>query len=79
MEIYLSIDGVLRNTIQKFDYHYKNSYLESDLEDGNSFEYGILDNVYNDSLFNYYRFQSKEEFDYFLYVEFPIEIFGMQV
>jgi hypothetical protein len=76
MEIYLSIDGVLRNTIQKFDYHYKNSYLESDLEDGNSFEYGILDNVYNDSLFNYYRFQSKEEFDYFLYVEFPIEIFG---
>ena len=29
MEIYISLDGVLRNTIQKFDYHYKEYYLNS--------------------------------------------------
>ena len=32
MEIYISIDGVLRNTIQKFDYHYNESYLADDVE-----------------------------------------------
>ncbi len=31
MEIYISIDGVLRNTIAKFDYHYKDHYLDSSL------------------------------------------------
>ena len=32
MEIYINIDGVLRNTIQKFDYHYKDFFLERDEE-----------------------------------------------
>ena len=34
MEIFVSIDGVLRNTIQKFDYHYKDyflSFIDTDL------------------------------------------------
>ena len=76
MEIFISIDGVLRNTIQKFDYHYNDAYLDSELEEGNTFEYNIIGDVQNDDLTKYYKFQSKEEFDYFLFIEYPIEIFG---
>jgi hypothetical protein len=76
MEIYISIDGVIRNIIQKFDYHYKDAYLDSELEEGNNFEYNIIGDIQNDNLLNYYKFQSQEEFEYFLYIEYPIEIFG---
>ena len=76
MEIFLSIDGVLRNTIQKFDYHYKDAYLESELEEDNTFEYGVSEPIENDNLINSYKFQSQEEFEYFLFIEYPIEIFG---
>jgi len=92
MEIYISIDGVLRNTIQKFDYHYKEFYLDreelptktfinDDGEEGHEividpFNYGVDGEVKNDDLKQYYRFQSVDEFNNFLYVEFPIEIFG---
>jgi hypothetical protein len=76
MEIFLSIDGVLRNTIQKFDYHYKDAYLSSEFESENNFEYKIIDPIQNDNILSSYQFQSVEEFEYFLYVEYPIEIFG---
>ena len=76
MEIFISIDGVLRNTIQKFDYHYHDAYLDSELEEGNTFEYNKIGDVQNDNLQNYYKFQSTEEFEYFTYIEYPIEIFG---
>ncbi len=76
MEIFISIDGVLRNTIQKFDYHYNDAYLNSEFENENNFEYGIIEPIYNNNLFESYRFQSKEEFEFFLFIEYPIEIFG---
>jgi len=80
MEIFLSIDGVLRNTIQKFDYHYKDYFLNSDVENTESentdFIYDVTEPVYNDNLLNHYTFQSKEEFENFIFIEFPIEIFG---
>jgi hypothetical protein len=80
MEIYISIDGVLRNTIQKFDYHYKESYFNSDIiiegEEENTFEYGVTEPIQNNNLLNSFRFQSQEEFENFLFIEYPIEIFG---
>jgi len=76
MEIYISIDGVIRNTIQKFDYHYNDAYLNSEFENENNFEYGVLEPIYNNNLLNSYKFQSKEEFEFFLFIEYPIEIFG---
>jgi hypothetical protein len=76
MEIYISIDGVLRNTIQKFDYHYQDAYLNSDIEGEESFGYNIEGNIQNDNLLNHYKFQSQEEFEYFMFIEYPIEIFG---
>lgn len=75
MEIFISIDGVIRNLIQKFDYHYKDAFVDAELED-NTFEYGITEPIENDNILNSYKFQSKEEFEYFLFIEYPIEIFG---
>ncbi len=76
MEIFISIDGVIRNTIQKFDYHYNDAYLSSEFENPDNFEYGVIEPIYNNNLLNSYKFQSKEEFEYFLFIEYPIEIFG---
>lgn len=76
MEIYISIDGVLRNTIQKFNYHYNDAFLLSDLGEGNTFDYGVTEPITNNNLLDCYRFQSKEEYEYFLFLEYPLEIFG---
>ena len=79
MEIYISIDGVIRNTIQKFDYHYNESYLADDVvfeEGATPFEYGVTEPIQNNNLLDSYKFQSKEEFENFLFIEYPIEIFG---
>jgi hypothetical protein len=76
MEIYISIDGVLRNLIQKFNYHYNDAFLNSEFENENNFEYNIVYPIQNDNLLNSYKFQSMEEFEFFTYIEYPIEIFG---
>jgi len=73
MEIFISINGVLRNLIQKFDYHYQDYFLSSELEEEEeTFEYGKEGKVQNDNLLNYYKFQSKEELDNFIFIDYPI-------
>lgn len=76
MEIFISIDGVIRNLIQKFDYHYKDAYLSSEFINENDFNYDVIEPIQNDNLLNSYKFQSVEEFEFFLFIEYPIEIFG---
>lgn len=76
MEIFVNINGVLRNLIQKFDYHYNDAYLTSEFENENNFEYGVTEPIQNDNLLNSYKFQSIDEFEFFTFVEYPIEIFG---
>ena len=80
MEIFISIDGVLRNTIGKFDYHYKDYYLDSEPEEKtdeeNSFDYGVIEPVRNNYLLESYKFQSKDEFDNFTFIDYAVEIFG---
>lgn len=76
MEIFININGVLRNLIQKFDYHYNDAFLSSEFENENNFEYGITQPIQNDNILNSYKFQSTEEFEFFTFIEYPIEIFG---
>ena len=79
MEIYISINGVLRNLIQKVDYHYNYHFLETDpdLPEGTiPFEYQIKFPIQNDKLLDSFIFQSQEEYEYFLFIEYPLEIFG---
>lgn len=76
MEIFISINGVLRNTIQKIEYHYKDAYLDSVFENENNFEYGVNYPILNDKISESLKFQSPDELEYFLFIEYPIEIFG---
>lgn len=80
MEIFISIDGVLRNTIAKFDYHYKDYYLDSEpeekTEEENAFEYGMIEPIRNDFLLESYKFQSRDEFNNFTFIDYAVEIFG---
>lgn len=79
MEVYISIDGVLRNLIQKFEYHYNNNFLESEAEVDEGvtpFDYRIHYPLRNDDLLSCFNFQSEEEFNNFLFVDYPLEIFG---
>lgn len=79
MEVYISINGVLRNLIQKFEYHYENNFLESDItveEDEEPFDYKVTTPIRNDNILNYFAFQSKEELSNFTFVDYPLEIFG---
>jgi hypothetical protein len=77
MEIFVSIDGVLRNTVQKFDYHYKDYFLNTESTEEETFEYSVKTKpVSFQKIINSYSFQSIDEFNKFLYFDFPIEIFG---
>ena len=76
MEIFVNIDGVLRNTLQKFDYHYKDYFLNTDADSQETFEYGINGQATIENILDTYKFQSEDEYLKFLYFDFPIVIFG---
>jgi NADH/NAD ratio-sensing transcriptional regulator Rex len=74
--IFINIDGVLRNLIQKFEYHYKDNFFDSETETNDNFIYDVESKINNDDLFKYFKFQSKEEYENFRYIDFPLEIYG---
>jgi hypothetical protein len=79
MEVYISINGVLRNLIQKFEYHYQNNFIDAEIEveeNVKPFDYKITTPIRNDDLTQFFAFQSKDEFNNFLYIDYPLEIFG---
>lgn len=78
MKIYLNINGVLRNFIQKFEYFYNKEYIDKDPEDeeNDTFEYGIDYPIDNDNIIKSFKFNSKEEFELFTFIEYPLELFG---
>jgi len=75
----MSIDGVLRNLIQKIEYHYKDIFLDSEFIGEDDFVYDVIKPIQNNNLLESFKFHSVEEFEYFLFVEYPIEIFGHAV
>jgi hypothetical protein len=77
MKIYISIDGVLRNMINRFHYHYENAFIDIDeTEEGDSFEYKVIEPITNNDLSDHFVFQSKEQQDHFQYIEYPMELYG---
>jgi hypothetical protein len=76
MEIFININGVIRNLIQKFEYHYNEEFLLSEFENENNFEYGVSKPILNNDISNSFKFQSIDEFEFFTFIEYPIEIFG---
>jgi hypothetical protein len=76
MKIYISIDGVLRNFVNRFHYHYENAYINVDEESDDTFEYKVIEPITNHDLFDHFTFQSKEQKNNFQYVDYPMELYG---
>jgi hypothetical protein len=77
MNIYISIDGVLRNFINRFHYHYENAYIDVDVEASeDKFDYKVVEPITNLNLSEHFIFQSKEQRDFFQYIEYPMELYG---
>lgn len=75
MNIYISIDGVLRNFINRFHYHYEQAYIDVE-ESEDDFEYKVIEPLTNINIADHFIFQSKEQQDYFQYIEYPMELYG---
>lgn len=75
MNVYISIDGVIRNFINKFHYHYEQAYIDVE-NPSEEFEYKVTEPISNENLMEHFAFQSKEEFDFFTYIEYPMELYG---
>lgn len=77
MKIYISIDGVLRNFVNRFHYHYENAYIDVDVENSDDkFDYKVIEPITNLDLSDHFVFQSKEQKNHFQYVEYPMELYG---
>jgi hypothetical protein len=75
MNIYISIDGVLRNFVNRFHYHYEQAYIDVE-ESESDFEYKVNEPITNLNIDDHFVFQSKDEQDYFRYIEYPMELYG---
>jgi hypothetical protein len=77
-KVFISINGVLRDTISKYSAEYRKYYIETELEEDSNddFEYDMVLPVTSQDLLSHYKFQDEKEFDYFRFIEFAIEIFG---
>lgn len=77
MEIYISINGVLRNLIQKLEYLYIKDFIDIEPEEkSEDFEYRIIHPIHNDNLLKSFEFHSKSEFENYCFIEYPLELFG---
>lgn len=76
MKVYISIDGVLRNFINRYHYHYENAFINVEETDDDNFEYKVTEPITNSNLSDHFLFQSKEQEDYFQYIEYPMELYG---
>lgn len=77
MNIYISIDGVLRNFINRFHYHYENAYIDVDIDASeDKFDYKVVEPITNLDLSDHFIFQSKEHKEFFQYIEYPMELYG---
>jgi hypothetical protein len=66
MNIYISIDGVLRNFVNRFHYHYENAYInvDDDEESTETFEYKVIEPITNLNLTDHFILieRSKQSF-----------------
>jgi hypothetical protein len=78
MKIYISINGVLRNLIDRIDYIYNTYYIdtEAEMDESDNFLYDIIYPIKNDDLKKYFKFHTREEFEQFLYIDLALNIFG---
>lgn len=75
MRVGIELNGVLRDTLRKIQETYVKWYLESNTS-GEETKYKLISDVTTLNLREHIFFESNEELYDFLYVDFPMEIFG---
>jgi len=79
MKIGIEVNGVLRDTIDKFKTTYEKFLIDNNLENSESetpFEYKVTEPIDSLDLMNHFSFPSKEEMFSFMFEDCPMEIFG---
>jgi hypothetical protein len=79
MKIGIEVNGVLRDTIDKFKTTYEKFLVDNNLENSESetpFEYKVTEPIDSLDLMNHFSFPSKEEMFSFMFEDCPMEIFG---
>jgi hypothetical protein len=78
MKIAIDVNGVLRDTLGKMEQVYQKFFIDDYImEEGEEkFEYKMNLPVTSDNFMEHFEFPSNEKFYDFLYVDFPMNIFG---
>jgi hypothetical protein len=78
MKIAIDVNGVLRDTLSKMEQVYQKFFIDDYImEEGEEkFEYKMNLPVTSDNFMEHFEFPSNEKFYDFLYVDFPMNIFG---
>lgn len=78
MKIAIDVNGVLRDTIGKMEQVYQKFFIDDYvMEEGEEkFEYSLELPVTSENMMDHFKFPSKDSFYDFLYVDFPMNIFG---
>ena len=78
MKIAIDVNGVLRDTIGKMEQVYQKFFIDDYvMEEGEEkFEYSLELPVTSENMMDHFKFQSKDSFYDFLFLDFPMNIFG---
>jgi len=78
MRISIDVNGVLRDTLGKIEQIYQKFFIEDYVKEENEeeFEYSMDLPVTSIDLINHFKFKNEEDLFSFLYVDFPMNIFG---
>lgn len=78
MKISIDVNGVLRDTLGKVEQIYQKFFIEDYVKEEHEeeFEYSMSLPVNSMDLINHFTFPTKEDLFDFLYVDFPMNIFG---
>jgi len=78
MKIAIDVNGVLRDTLGKMEQVYQKFFIDDYImEEGEEkFEYKMNLPVTSDNFIEHFEFPSNDKFYDFLYVDFPMNIFG---
>ena len=78
MRISIDVNGVLRDTLGKIEQIYQKFFVEDYVKEENEeeFEYSMDLPVTSIDLINHFKFKNEEDLFSFLYVDFPMNIFG---
>ena len=78
MKISIDVNGVLRDTLGKVEQIYQKFFIDDYVKEENEedFEYSMTVPVTSIDLIDHFTFPQKEDLFNFLYIDFPMNIFG---